>query len=124
MRPPLGLRPPGGLIRAPAVADYYSGAWQDFTLPLTPDRDVKIQIVGCRPGEKLFEELFDAAEKRVKPPVPGVLGAVPTPVPLSVLYEAFERLRSSAAEGDTVSVFETMNLILSRQFVQKGDHLN
>ena len=80
-----------------------------------PDQDVQIQIVGCRPGEKLFEELFDEAEKRVKPPVPGVLGAVPTPVPLAVLHEAFERLRRSATEGDTASVFETMNSILSRR---------
>jgi O-antigen biosynthesis protein WbqV len=80
-----------------------------------PDQDVQIQIVGCRPGEKLFEELFDEAEKRVKPPVPGVLGAVPTPVPLAVLHEAFERLRRAATEGDTASVFETMNSILSRR---------
>ena len=89
-----------------------------------PDRDVNIQIVGCRPGEKLFEELFDDAEKRVKPPVPGVLGAVPTPVPLSVLYEAFERLRCSAIDGDTASVFETMNLILSRRSGQEDGSLN
>lgn len=77
-----------------------------------PDEDMHIQIVGCRPGEKLFEELFDVSEKRVNPPVPGVLGAVPTPVPLSVLYEGFEHLRSAATEGDTSSVFETMNFIL------------
>ena len=38
----------------------------------TPDHDVQIEIVGRRPGEKLFEELFDSTEKRVAPPVPGV----------------------------------------------------
>src|SRR5690606_9407855 len=50
-----------------------------------PDEDVKIKNVGSRPGEKLFEDLFDETEKRVTPPVPGVLGAVPTAVPLSIL---------------------------------------
>src|SRR5690606_20931548 len=59
----------------------------------TPDEDVQIKIVGCRPGEKLFEELFDETEKRITPPVPGVLGAVPTPVPLSILCGAFAELR-------------------------------
>ncbi|PWK67545.1 polysaccharide biosynthesis protein [Aminobacter sp. AP02] len=79
-----------------------------------PDQDVHIQIVGCRPGEKLFEELFDVTEKRVNPPVPGVMGAVPTPVPLAVLYEGFERLRSAALEGDAKSASETMSFILSQ----------
>ena len=78
----------------------------------TPDQDMQIEIVGCRPGEKLFEELFDETEKRVAPPVPGVFGAVPTPVPLPVLYDAFKRLRAFASDGDTAGVFDTMRGIL------------
>src|SRR5690606_35016684 len=35
MRPPLGLRPPGGLMRAPQVADFCSAPWPGFTPPLT-----------------------------------------------------------------------------------------
>ena len=35
MRPPLGLRPPGALMRAPQVADFYSAHWPDFAPPLT-----------------------------------------------------------------------------------------
>jgi DNA replication protein DnaC len=30
MRPPLGLRPPGDLMRAPKVAGFYTAAWPDF----------------------------------------------------------------------------------------------
>ena len=78
----------------------------------TPDRDVKIKIVGCRPGEKLFEELFDSTEQRVAPPVPGVLGAVPKPVPLPVLYEAFGRLRDCAERGDSEGLFEAIHAVL------------
>jgi O-antigen biosynthesis protein WbqV len=77
-----------------------------------PDRDLKIEIVGCRPGEKLFEELFDATDKRVSSPVPGVFGAVPTPVPLPVIYEVFERLRSAAERGDTETLFNVMRTML------------
>jgi FlaA1/EpsC-like NDP-sugar epimerase len=29
---------------------------------LEPDKDIKIQIIGIRPGEKLYEELFNANE--------------------------------------------------------------
>ena len=69
-----------------------------------PDEDIKIEFVGCRPGEKLFEELFDAAERRVASPVPGVLGAAPDPVPLEDLRQAFEGLRCLAASGDVEGV--------------------
>ena len=78
----------------------------------TPDKDVGIEIIGTRPGEKLFEELFDENEKRVSPPVPGVFGAVPTPVPLEVLYEAFQRLQTHALEGNAEAVFDVMRCIL------------
>jgi O-antigen biosynthesis protein WbqV len=77
-----------------------------------PEKDIKIQIVGCRPGEKLFEELFDRNEKRVAPPVPGVFGAVPTPIPLPVLSDVFGRLHHHAAEGDEARVLETMCVVL------------
>jgi FlaA1/EpsC-like NDP-sugar epimerase len=78
----------------------------------TPDEDVKIKIVGCRPGEKLFEELFDETEKRVAPPVPGVLGAVPTPVPLPRLRSAFSELRRHAEAGDCERLFAVIRSIL------------
>ncbi|MDZ5696509.1 nucleoside-diphosphate sugar epimerase/dehydratase [Chelativorans sp. M5D2P16] len=78
----------------------------------TPDKDIHIQIIGCRPGEKLFEELFDANEKRVSPPVPRVLGAVPTPVPVPVLKEVFIRLQACAMEGDTDGLFAAMRTVL------------
>ena len=29
---------------------------------LEPDKDIKIEIIGIRPGEKLYEELFNANE--------------------------------------------------------------
>ena len=77
-----------------------------------PDKDIKIEIVGLRPGEKLFEELFDESEKRVNCVVPGVLGAVPSPVPIQTLRSAFAQLRQRAEIGDAVGMFKVVQGIL------------
>lgn len=81
---------------------------------LEPDRDIAIEIVGRRPGEKLFEELFDSHESRVESPIAGVLGAVPRPVPIELLREAVADLERDAHRGDLDAVFETMCRIMPR----------
>jgi O-antigen biosynthesis protein WbqV len=77
-----------------------------------PEEDIKIDIVGCRPGEKLFEELFDDNERRVNSPVPGVLGAIPHPVPLTRLQRAFAQLRRRAKSGDLDGLVDLITQIL------------
>lgn len=67
---------------------------------LVPDVDIAIKYVGLRPGEKLYEELFDLAEERVASPVPGVLGAVPVPVPLDLLQGAIAQLKVHCEKGN------------------------
>jgi O-antigen biosynthesis protein WbqV len=71
---------------------------------LQPDRDVKIEITGLRPGEKLYEELFDAAEQRLPATMPGVLGAVPNPVPLRELQALCDALVQATAADDPVAL--------------------
>ena len=77
-----------------------------------PDKDIMIEIVGSRPGEKLFEELFDPTDKRIQSAIPGVLGAVPQPVPSSVLKSAFNRMQRDAERCDESSVLAAIAQLL------------
>jgi FlaA1/EpsC-like NDP-sugar epimerase len=79
---------------------------------LRPDVDVEIKIVGLRPGEKLYEELFDLAEERVPSPVPGVLGAIPQAVPLSILEKEFKRLERYCEDGDLYNVIRIVSELI------------
>lgn len=67
---------------------------------LEPEKDVAISIVGLRPGEKLYEELFDAAEQRLPASVPGVMAAVFRPIEIERLLRAFEDLGEAARLGE------------------------
>lgn len=69
-----------------------------------PDRDVKIEIVGLRPGEKLYEELFNDCERRLPSVVPGVFEADPKPLPLDILNDAFDRLQMLCAAGEDEAI--------------------
>lgn len=80
---------------------------------LRPDTDVKIDIVGLRPGEKLFEELFDSAEQRLPSAIPGIFEAVPSPIALSVLNHAFGQLAAAGIRGDAAEVKSLIAELLS-----------
>jgi O-antigen biosynthesis protein WbqV len=67
---------------------------------LEPDRDVRIDIIGLRPGEKLYEEVFGANERRLASPLPGILVAEPDAIQLARLAAAFDRLALASAQGN------------------------
>ena len=54
---------------------------------LTPGRDIKIEFVGLRPGEKLHEELFMEAERSMTHIHPKLMEANPQPIPPQILEE-------------------------------------
>lgn len=65
-----------------------------------PGKDIRIDFVGIRPGEKLFEELFDRSEVVRPAGFSGVNCAVPTPVPISRLRAVMLKLEQAARAGD------------------------
>jgi O-antigen biosynthesis protein WbqV len=67
---------------------------------LRPDIDVPIRFIGLRPGEKLFEELFDTSESKIESAIPGIFEAMPSPIPLERLVEGFCQLERLITDGD------------------------
>ena len=75
-----------------------------------PDRDVRIEICGIRPGEKLHEELVDADERPMSTDHPGIVAAA-SPVPDRALLRArLSELEGLAGEGRLAELAELMRL--------------
>ncbi|MEW9857040.1 polysaccharide biosynthesis protein [Novosphingobium sp. M1R2S20] len=73
---------------------------------LRPDIDVPIKFIGLRPGEKLYEELFDSSEAKIESAIPGIFEAMPSPIPLHMLIRGFNRLQELIDLGDTKALSE------------------
>lgn len=67
---------------------------------LEPEVDVPIEFVGLRPGEKLFEELFDNCEEQVPSRLEGIFEARSQPIPLPFIKKSIERLERVVRDGD------------------------
>ncbi len=67
---------------------------------LKPGLDVKIEVIGPRPGEKLFEEVFHGSEAPVATECPGVLLAAPRAGDPADLAAAVAELREACRRGD------------------------
>jgi O-antigen biosynthesis protein WbqV len=61
-----------------------------------PERDIAIQFIGLKPGEKLHEELFDAGEQRTETGVAGIWRALPRPLDGLALTRQMEELALAA----------------------------
>jgi FlaA1/EpsC-like NDP-sugar epimerase len=80
---------------------------------LVPDKDMALTYVGCRPGEKLVEELVADHERAESTPVSNVLCVRPDPArDLSRLAALVGRLEESAAEGSVSQVLNLLGVIL------------
>ena len=78
---------------------------------LKPDRDVQIVFTGLRPGEKIEEELFHAAELLAPTPIAGIQVASPRVADAALLARAFDELEALARAGrdaDTVAALRRM----------------
>jgi len=71
---------------------------------LDPDRDVTIEIVGRRPGEKLHEELFNPYERPQPTRAEKIVLAEREPLDPGVVAEFFDQIGLLALEGDAAGL--------------------
>jgi O-antigen biosynthesis protein WbqV len=79
---------------------------------LRPDQDIKIAFTGLRPGEKLYEELFDREEQRLPAVVDGVLVAVSQPINLEILRRVFDELLAASLRDDDMALQRLIHHLL------------
>jgi len=65
-----------------------------------PDKEIGIEIIGTRPGEKLFEEVLHRSEEHVPAGQNGLLLARPRTQNLSVLVERIQALHHAIVASD------------------------
>jgi O-antigen biosynthesis protein WbqV len=88
---------------------------------MQPDIDVKIDIIGLRPGEKLFEEILHASEELVPTTHPGILLAAPRATDRVLLTRSIDELMVAAHNGLSA---ETRMIVhqLVPEFKSPDDH--
>ncbi len=71
---------------------------------LDPDRDIDVEIVGRRPGEKLHEQLFNSYEQARPTEAEKILRAERQPLALQAVESMFAEIRLLVLEGDAAGL--------------------
>jgi FlaA1/EpsC-like NDP-sugar epimerase len=76
---------------------------------LQPGRDIAIDIIGRRPGEKLHEDLFNSYEEPERTPAQKILRARRPAVDPAWVEHSFDQIALLVAEGDTAELAATVS---------------
>ena len=87
---------------------------------LRPGSDIKIDIIGIRPGEKLFEEIFHGAEPPVATESPGLLLAAPRPGNLDDLMPALAEIQEALSNNDTDGILNIIQKLIPEYQSEPG----
>ena len=87
---------------------------------LEPERDIAIEIIGARPGEKLHEELFNPHERPQPTPVQKILRAQHDPIDPQWVERTFAELNLLVLEDDGAALAQHVSR-LARARVPSGD---
>tara|TARA_R110000850_G_scaffold277086_1_gene422385 strand:- start:120354 stop:122300 length:1947 start_codon:yes stop_codon:yes gene_type:complete len=79
---------------------------------LVPDEDIKIEVTGLRPGEKLFEELLADSSVNLKTPHKKILVAKDEVKPFNALKAKYESLVKVSLRGDEEKVVTLLKEIV------------
>jgi FlaA1/EpsC-like NDP-sugar epimerase len=80
---------------------------------LRPGRDIAIEIVGPRPGEKLHEELFNPYEHPQPTPAQRILRAERPRIDPTWVEETFDRINMLTLEGDPAGLASVVGQLAS-----------
>jgi FlaA1/EpsC-like NDP-sugar epimerase len=69
-----------------------------------PGRDIAIEIIGRRRGEKLHEQLFNAYERPEPTPAQKIMRAARPPVDPAWVEYVFDKIGLLVAEGDAAGL--------------------
>jgi FlaA1/EpsC-like NDP-sugar epimerase len=75
---------------------------------LEPGKDIAIDIIGRRPGEKLHEELFNAYEQAEPTPAAKILRATRPAIDPAWVEDTFSQIGLLVLEGDAAALAETV----------------
>lgn len=75
---------------------------------LTPDKDIKIEITGLRPGERLYEDLFNEDEELLPTSHADMMLARPQVADRAFVEKGVETLIEAARKGDSAAVRQQM----------------
>jgi FlaA1/EpsC-like NDP-sugar epimerase len=79
---------------------------------LRPERDIRISYIGLRPGEKLHEALFHAAESPVPTKNPALRLAAPRTADYAVLARSIDELEEHARAGREARVLDLLHRLV------------
>ena len=79
---------------------------------LTPERDIGITFIGLRPGEKLHEALFHAAESPVPTKNPTLRLAAPRTADYAVLARSVDELEEQARAGHDARTLDLLHRLV------------
>jgi FlaA1/EpsC-like NDP-sugar epimerase len=79
---------------------------------LVPGKDVEIVFTGLRPGEKLYEELFEEREQVEPTAHPKIRRAIGAPVPVGELGEWLESLQANLPNRDEEELLQDLRRLV------------
>ncbi len=88
---------------------------------LKPRIDIEIAYTGLRPGEKLYEELFDPSEIRNEPTKDGFVMASPRIIDKALLAKTIDEIENLAAIEDTDRALELLFHLVPEYRNDSGD---
>lgn len=79
---------------------------------LEPDKDIKIEYIGIRPGEKLYEELFYDTEIRLQTAHEQVLKAFAEPLDIHYIEQIITECANYCQNGEVRKLLEMLQILV------------